>query len=203
MTFIPVPHSAQLCFDFITAGQNWQFCLVVKKNSGDPSVSDLGDLAQAGADWHGSDLRDLLSTVTNLKQTRATDLTVQGGPEVIHTVGNNGTIATASAPLNAALVVSARTDLRGRSYRGRAYVSGFPASFLNNAVDMTSTYSDAFATAFGALADAIQALGFAWVIASKQHNGAVVNPAATNPVTTLIVDPHLDSQRRRLYGRGT
>lgn len=203
MAFIPIPQSVQLCFDFVTAGQNWQVCIVAKKLSGSPSGADLAALALAGYNWWSADGRDLLSNEVTLRQARATDMTSQGAPVAIEVSGDAGTVAQPSLPLGSALVTSLRTALRGRSYRGRQYWSGIPITAQDDPTNVTSTFATALGTAIGQLLSDIAALGFDAVIASKQHNGAVTNPAATNEITDVIVDTKLDSQRRRLEGRGT
>lgn len=203
MAFIPVPNGVQLCFDFASSGQNWQFCLMLRKSSGAPTTTDLEDVVLAAATWWGSSLKPDLTTATTLRQIRATDMTVQGGPQHIDTINQAGTSASDEIGLNSPLVVSLRTQKRGRSYRGRVYISGMNIDGISNAVDVASGTASAFATIFAGLATALDALGFDVVVASRQHNGVPTNPAEVNEVTAYIVDTHLDSQRRRLSGRGT
>lgn len=203
MAFIPIPNSVQLCFDFVTAGQNWQFCIVVKKNSGAPTTGDLSTLTNEGIDWYTDLFKTRLSNAVQMRQTRATDMTAQGAPQFIQANIENGTVAQPPLPLGTPIVVSSRTENRGRSYRGRSYVSGLPETVQADATDITSGAAANILSDFGDLLDRLATLGFTWVVASKQHNGSVVSPAATTPVTAFVVDTHLDSQRRRLFGRGT
>lgn len=201
--FIPMPSGIHLCFDFTTAGQNWQFCLSARKTSGGAITSgDLTAAAQAGVDWWNNTFKAGIRPGTTLRQVRAVDETSQGAPVGIITVGNAGTSAGGDVPLNAALVVSQRTAKRGRSYRGRAYISGL-ADNLASEVDFTSTVANLLATWFGTLKTNLVAAGFTMVVATKHHNGVIVTPAELNDVTAFVVDTHVDSQRRRLFGRGT
>ncbi|HET8671483.1 MAG TPA: hypothetical protein VFM05_12895 [Candidatus Saccharimonadales bacterium] len=203
MAFIPVPQGVQLCFDFVNdTSQNFQFCLTLKKTTGTPSITDLQNVAGAAATWWSGTLRALLDDSVTLKQTRATDLTVQGGPQHIQTVGTAGSSAGGSMPGHTALVVSQRTAKRGRSFRGRAFVGGFNSSHLADTSRATSVYAGNLVTAFAGLDTALVAVGFEVVVATKQINGVAVNPAQTNRVITYIVDTAWDSQRRRLFGRG-
>lgn len=203
MAFIPWPNGIQLCFDFTTAGQNWQFCLALRKSSGAPTDSDLLAVASEGTSWWQSTLGNNIENDTTLRQCRATDMTVEGGPQNIQTSGVAGAISGTFMPLNAASVVSLRTAKRGRSYRGRAYVSGSPASALISDVDISSTQAANLASAFTTLQSALDALGFDMVVASKRHNNVTTNPAELNEVIAILCDQHLDSQRRRLSGRGS
>lgn len=203
MAFIPVPNGASLCFQFTTAGQNWQFCITVRKTAGAPSVSDLATLAAAGVSWWNATLKSLIYTATTLNQVVATDLTTQGGPQDIDVVGTPGTATGGIIPVGTPIVVSFRTALRGRSYRGRAYVTGTSSSNLVDSANVSSTITSGLGAAFATLGGTLSTAGMPHVVASKQHNGAVTNPAATNAVITYVVDGKLDSQRRRLAGRGT
>lgn len=203
MAFIPVPNGVQLCFDFTSSGQNWQFCLMLRKSAGAPTTTDLSDIADAAESWWTNHLKPDLTSATVCRQIRATDMTAQGAPQHINTVNDAGASASDEIGLNSALVVSGRTEKRGRSYRGRAYISGMNIDGMTNAVDVASGTASAFASIFGTLQTELDAIGFDTVIASRQHNGVVTNPAETNEVTAWIVDTHLDSQRRRLAGRGT
>lgn len=203
MAFIPIPNSATLCFDFTSAGQNWQFCLVVRKSAGSISTTDLDILTAAGHVWWTSDLRAEITTTTTLRQVRATDQSVQGGAQDIETINEAGTGGAGITPLNAPIVVSLRTQKRGRSYRGRIYLSGIPQDALASPVDYTTTRAASVNAAFVALQADLDAAGFDLVVASKQHNGVVTNPAETNEVIAILTDVHVDSQRRRLFGRGT
>jgi len=202
MAFIPVPNGVQLCFDFTTAGQNWQFCLHLRKSTGAPTPTDLQNVADAAASWWTTDFKPNLSSTTTLRQTRATDVSVQGGTVAVNGINTAGTDGAVPVPINAALCVSQRTAKRGRSYRGRAYVSGFDTSVIGNPTDSVIADATALSTDFATLQATLDAISFDVVVATKQHNGAVVNPAETNEVIAFITDQHFDSQRRRLFGRG-
>lgn len=203
MSFIPVPNGISLCFHFETAGQGWQFCLTLKKSAGAPTPTDLATVVANGGTWWDDELKQYIHSSTTLAEIVATDLTTQGGPQSIAVVNEAGTGGDDATPLGTALVVSTRTQKRGRSYRGRAYVGGLPSSTQISAVDVSALGASGYATTFAALGTQLDAIGFDVVVASKMHNGVVTNPAETNEVIAYVVDQHYDSQRRRLAGRGT
>jgi len=192
----------QLCFDFASSSQLWQFCLALRKSAGAPTTTDLAAITSAAHTWWTSVLKADLTTATTLRQIRATDLTSQGAPQDIETINETGTSTSAEIGLNSALVVSERTEKRGRSYRGRVYLSGLNVDALVSAVDVAGGTASAYAAAFAGLQGSLDTLGFDTVVASKQHNGVETNPAEVNEVVAWIVDTHVDSQRRRLAGRG-
>lgn len=106
-------------------------------------------------------------------------------------------------PLNVARVVSLRTAKRGRSYRGRVYLSGTPDTVIETMNTIDATHAANLVSGFNALATLLDGHGFDVVVASKQHNGVETNPAEVNEVIAFAVDVLVDSQRRRLTGRGT
>jgi hypothetical protein len=203
MAFIPWPNGVQLCFDFTTGAQNWQFCLALRKSSGAPTPTDLSDLSATGEAWFTSHLDALMGTDVTLRQVRATDMTSQGAPQDIETSGLAGTAGNTSMTNNVARVVSHRTAKRGRSYRGRSYLSGVPKGLDTSATSFTTGHATDLVNAFTSLQSTLDTIGFDIVVASTQHNGAVTNPAELNEVIAFVVDTNFDSQRNRLAGRGT
>jgi hypothetical protein len=204
MPFIPIPNSATLCFDFTTQGQNWQFCVTVRKSAGSITPTDLDNIAGIGHSWWTNNLKAIGGNDNTLRQTRATDQQTQGGPQSIDTIGEVGTGGSNNAtPMNAAHVMSLRTEKRGRSYRGRIFTGGWPAVTFANQVDWTGAASTARVNAFVALQVALDVAGFDLVVPSKQHNGVITNPAETNEVIAITADSHIDSMYKRLFGRGT
>jgi hypothetical protein len=112
-------------------------------------------------------------------------------------------------PNNVALTVSFRTSVRGRSFRGRNYISGLPEDAVTaNTVDnttiaaVTAGYEELMAVASGNSAK--------WCVVSR-YSGVDgdgdpiprVAGIATDIASVLVVDATVDSMRRRLPGRGS
>ena len=203
LSFIPMPNGISLCFDFTTAGQNWQFCLNLRKSAGAPTDSDLANVCSTADGWWDGTFNDLVTDSTTLRQIRATDMTAQGAPQHVLSVIDAGTDTNVPLPLGTAYVVSLRTAKRGRSYRGRIYVGGQSGATQTDEVTMTSSRASELAAAFLGLATSLDSGGFDVVVPSRMHNGVITNPAELNEVTAYVVDQKMDSQRRRLAGRGT
>ena len=203
MTFIPVPNGIQLCFLFTTDSQNWQFCLMLQKSAGAPTSTDLAQATADGSAWWTSHLKALLAPGTTLNEIIATNMTAQGAPQDRALIGEVGTQIGNELPLNACAVVSHRTEKRGRSYRGRSYLSGITSNQINSVTTLNGTATAAFANGFAALRTLLDGHGLDQVVASRQHNGVPTSPADTNEVIVNVVDSLIDSQRRRLAGRGT
>lgn len=204
MPFIPIPRGISICFPVEIASQKLEFCVTVQKASGVVVPSTDFDNIEAAieAAW-ATTLKPQMSIDATMTGPIITDQSVEGGAQQIYPFVQAGTVSSPALPNNAALVISHRTAKRGRSYRGRSYFTGIPTNKQLTPVSVTSTYASALVSAFITLMDAIGAVGFPQIVASKQHNGAVTSPAATNLVTANIVDTNFDSQRRRLFGRGS
>jgi len=105
-------------------------------------------------------------------------------------------------PGNAAITVSFRTPNRGRSFRWRNYVAGLPESQVTG-----NTVSLAVTTALQAAYTQLLSLPlddpWEWVVVSRVADGAPrVTGVATAITSATVVDQFVDSQRRRLTGRG-
>jgi len=113
-----------------------------------------------------------------------------------------GGVTGDSMPGNCALCLSLRTEFVGRSRRGRFYTIGMAESHQSGGV-VTSTYQTAWIAALEALRTAAAVEGWALSVASFFTGGAPRTTGLVTPVTSVItVDAIVDSQRRRLQGRG-
>jgi hypothetical protein len=116
-------------------------------------------------------------------------------------VGSN---AGAALPNNVTACVSLRSNFAGRSARGRLYWQALTETqVVGNTID-TSVAGDIVA-AVQAIDVAMTGLGYELSIVSYINNGA---PRVGGPVyffvsDILMTDFTVDSQRRRLPGRGT
>lgn len=114
---------------------------------------------------------------------------------LVITPAQAGGAVSESSPGNVALCVSLRTGMAGRRNRGRKYFSGIPeAAVSNNAINQ-----DLCDEVVAAIID---------LIGTMSTNGTpllVVSLVALTGValtTALCTDNFVDSQRRRLTGRG-
>lgn len=116
--------------------------------------------------------------------------------------GSSGSGGVQPLPNNVSLCYSLRGGLTGRSHRGRFYTLGMDKSQTAGNTAATA-YQGAMLTALTALNDALATEGWNWVIMSRRHNNADRETGLTTYVTSIsLVDATLDSQRRRLPGRG-
>lgn len=166
--------------------------------------TQLDNLAEGGVTVWAETLDDQLSEDLYITSGKATDLTTQdaGVSQYFPPTTVRGQVNNPSVANNAALVVSHHTALRGRSYRGRTYLAGIPTGQLANSATVTTEYQGYTLAAWTNYIDGLEALGGNFVIASRQLNGVRRTTGVATPVTGYSIDLRLDSQRRRLEGRG-
>jgi hypothetical protein len=172
----------------------------------------LNELASEVFDWWVSSYATIVSDQVTLSEVVCTDMSSDSGPVgSVSGVGSTGEQLGGGLPGNCSVAVSFRSTTRGRSARGRNYVVGIPIEQMVTMSEVESAYATQVVTAYVDFKTAITAADWTWVIASRFSG---VDPDTGNPIpreegvtfpvaTILLVDRTIDSQRRRLPGRGT
>lgn len=150
-------------------------------------------------------MKPIQSNSVVFREVYVTDLTTAVSPTVADTSSAGivgGTSTSSGMPGNVTICTSFRTAGRGRSARGRNYFIGLVESVVTgNAA--TTTLTTALVEAYEALLLSPEP-GFTWVVLSRFAEGAPRVTALAQTVTSVVlVDSNVDSQRRRLEGRGT
>jgi len=202
MAFIPVPGCLQAELRYTLFGQRIENVLYFEASRPDqPAMAALALALQA---WWVDEIAPFVSVQLVLNEIYITDLTTDSGQTYSGIIagGSGGEISDNALPGNVALCVSFRTANRGRSYRGRNYVPGLAeTSVAGNTVEPTVV--NGLQSGYGALISAAAGAGYPWVVASR-YSGGDPRPAGilTRVTGARVVDPYVDSQRRRLTGRG-
>lgn len=116
--------------------------------------------------------------------------------------GVPGTQILPSMPNNVSCALSLRTNSRGRSYRGRIYPPGMAEASADANVVGAGWRAAWLAFVSNVMSEALDA-GFALAVLSKRANGVERPTGVLTAVTTILfTDDVIDSQRRRLPGRG-
>lgn len=192
-------------------GQKVENTLFVQNNVAWEAV-DLEELCNQVIIWWTENYGPQVSDLVSLREVVATDLTAETGAQIA--VDGGGVIGGqigGALPGSCSLAVSFRTALRGRSFRGRNYVVGVPIEQMADTAAVQSTWAAAWIAAYEEFQTTISTGGWEWVIASRFEG---VDPDTGKPipreagvmtpvVTITVVDFVIDSQRRRLPGRGT
>lgn len=203
MAFIPVPDAIQVEIRGLYFNQRVENTIWMLTGNGD-QASGVVDACSLVFDWWVESVMPTLSVDYSLREVYASDQSNQFGPTNTQTPVTvlQGGINSAGAPGGTSLAVSFRTAGRGRSFRGRNFICGIPkTSIVGNVV--VSAYRSAVQSAYSALIGQGAAVDLTWVVASKYANKQPRTVGITTTVQSVVVtDPNVDSQRRRLDGRG-
>jgi hypothetical protein len=170
-----------------------------------PGDQDLLDLATGVGTYWQTNMLPIMSNQVSMFLVEAVHLTPP--PAFTGTWAPSGTItggdSNAALPNNVTLSVSFRTGLTGRSYRGRNYWLGLTEPEVTNNVVSPSRTAAITAAYAGMMGNDAVVGGWHWGVYSRRHLNADRETGLFTAVTSIvIVDAQVDSQRRRLPGRG-
>jgi hypothetical protein len=203
MPFISAANVCQAELIYTWAGQTVETVLHYEAEDA-VSPSRMNEAAAALKTWYNTSLKPLHSNTISLVQIKMTDLNTDIAPVVNYTTGLpiTGFVTGDCLPNNCALVLTKRTVLRGRSYRGRIYHGAIPeASCAGNTVT-GSIVTSLLAAYTLILSLALTDDTWHMCIVSRQHNNVPLTEAVVTRLIGLDSDGMIDSQRRRLPGRG-
>lgn len=170
-----------------------------------PTDGDFEALGEALLVWYEDTLAPTLTTAIALHEVFITDLSSSTGPVFSLTPAEGairGVRSVTSLPSGNALCVSFRTNGRGRSARGRNYVAGLGISDTNESIFLPSP-AENVRSAYSALLSTGVVGTAVWSVVSTIHAKAPREAALVQPITgAVLTDLAIDSQRRRLPGRG-
>lgn len=201
--FVPAPQCVKAALGFTWASQNVQTILHFL-HATPPSVADMLALGTYLGTTYWNTFLSSCSTNIALQQVVVTDLTTNISPSAIYTPAAPvpGTGASSSVSLNDAWVFSKRTALRGRNYRGRLYMPGITSGVQTGAG--TGDLTTLAGIASSMVSRLITSMLANWTFGVLSNwLGNIIRPSGVfTPVTAISVNNVLDSQRRRLIGRG-
>jgi hypothetical protein len=173
-----------------------------------PAAADMQELATALAAWWTSGVAPYVSGELGLTRVDIRGLEASASASYSHPIlpVSTGTINDHALPGNCALCVSFRTALSGRSFRGRNYVPGITEGNTSGST-IAAANANGIALAYNNLQTYLNTnifgLAWTWVVVSTRSGNADRASGVTTPVTSaILVDYVVDSQRRRLPGRG-
>jgi len=171
------------------------------------SLSDLQAIRAIVNTWDSGNWKNRRAAGVSLARIRTKALDTNTSPVEDFNLPTirPGTQSNPTCPLNVTFCIKLGTGLTGRSYRGRLYAPGISISSCVNVNTLDATEASALIASLGALNTALQAGSPAShiVVLSYRNNFAWRTTAVPTAVTTFsYADLALDSQRRRLNGRG-
>lgn len=204
MAFIPVPNTVAVEIRMGLDGQRVENTLAFEY-AVTPTEADANTLGDALIDWWDNQYSANLCSSLGLVEVVLTDLTADDSFSVtrVPTTPVTGKQNLEPVPNSVAICISLRSSGRGRSSRGRNYIPAIPhdSVALNRVTGSVLTQLTSAYNTLGTLADDA---GATWVVISRSHNKIPRTTGVTFPITTVVfTDNVVDSQRRRLPGRGT
>ena len=203
MVTVPVDSVAEVELIISLYGQRCENTLYFRQ-SGAWTAENMDLLAASMVAWYTANIAPLQNNNTSLVLVRVTDLSADGqGIEYAEGLPVNGTYAVGDGmPNNVTAAIKFSTALRGRSYRGRNYVVGLTSAQIS-ANTLLSTTAVAYQAAYSLLMSLESGtLDPDWVVVSRYHDKAVRTAGVATTITHVSMNLDLDSQRRRLNGRG-
>jgi len=203
MPFIPVPDCVQVELVYLFDTQRVQNVLHYNPNGAyDPD--EMIELGEALVSWFDTEMQPNLANTISLISVKVTDLATATAPAVEVTSGLplTGTLSSPALPNNVSCVITKRTVFRGRSFRGRIYMAGITeADVTANTIAgaRLTTWLNAWTAAMSFMTTGVE-----WTmgVVSRYTDGAPRAEGIFTPVLGFTSDGVVDSQRRRLPGRG-
>lgn len=200
---IVVPnYGAKLIHSISGDGQLMANVIWLKRQAGEWTHSLSDAIASMWEMWVDNDWRGVTGP-----QVYSTGIEIQPGgglfpKKYVWEYAYPGNGGTATMPFNVTVCLSLRTQLSGRGGRGRLYQCGIPnLAVTGNRV--TTTYATALVNAYVTLQASLLALGVQWCVGSLVSGGVPRESVLLTPISAFRADNVIDTQRRRLPGRGT
>lgn len=202
--FVPAENVMQVEFRFTQYGQQAENVLYVRREDEDALTPfDYEAVASALYGNWLTNAKPLHASNVVLREIFITDLTTQTSPTYLLSLNDAGTGLPGMAS-SITLTTTFVSAGRGRSSRGRNYWIGIPqASVTGNTID--AIYAGAVLSYYNSVYNELgeAGVGFRHVLVSRRADNAWRPTALVIPVTGYRqVDNNVDSQRRRLTGRG-
>lgn len=181
-----------------TTEQSWSNSLWFSK--ADFEADDLQDLADMVKVTLVDHLVDLFRIGVSLSEVKAIDMrTVDGVVRYGAGGGGTGDVDSELMPVSVAMVLTLRTDKRGRAHRGRLYLSGWTEADMVDGAFIAGRLASV-ENAFTELQTDVAAIGWTWGVHSSRLDGVARNPQVITPITSFDVRSQLPgSQRGRVH----
>jgi hypothetical protein len=170
----------------------------------DPTPEAGETLAALVKDWWTNNMIDLVAPELILTKVKWSIMEAEDDPagEDAGGLPVSGTGASPQLPNNVTCVVRWATGLRGRSHRGRTYHLGLMESQVQGNTLLPSVVSDLTIEYLKLKEFQVIGAPATLAVASRIADGVERTQGVITPVTSVFIDAIVDSQRRRLPGRG-
>lgn len=202
MAFIPMPECAMFEVFLTANGQSMENVYHLQWDAPFDEAALLDAIGTIQA-WLSLSWAPIVGAGISCVGIKGTALDDDSAVTATATLGEpiTGELAEQLIPMSSNAVISWRTGLRGRSYRGRTYHVGITEP-QQEAGELTTTALASITTCYQAFRTAIGATPYSHVIVSRYHNKVARTTGVANLVSGMVVRGALRSQRRRNVGIG-
>jgi hypothetical protein len=200
----PVPNTVQVDVLFLLFGQRVENVYHVRWDGGVDAAA-LADTRDAFATWVAEEWMPPLSLNCQFIGLEVKNLSIEDGTMLAYTPPTTvtGSVDYMAEPGNVSFSISLRTGQSGRSYRGRKFVAGMPGN-ARTGNQVNSGFATAMVAALEELRNLLISINAVLVVVSRiQDTIELLVPITSEVLSVTIADYDIDSQRRRLTGRGT
>jgi hypothetical protein len=197
MAFQPCPNVLKHEVYFTVSGVHG--VSVLHTNFATPaSLTDVQDAATALRAAYVSSVLPHKTTGFTLNEVVTTDLSVEGGAQGVALGSDNAPSGSEIAPPFMGMVVQLLTDVRGRSYRGRVFDTGYYIGRFNADGTVVAAEKGVVAGNWQAMNDTLAtAVSGPLVVLSRFHARAARPTGLYTPVVRFAVSNDAGIQRRR------
>lgn len=168
------------------------------------SLAGLEQLCIDVRTWWDDNMSPITTNQVTLRGVKATSLESDTAPAFELPASLVGGLSQPAEPNSVTLAIKFLTGGRGRSSRGRNYIVGLHVDAVSNN-EVNPVHAAQYIDAYNLLREpTVITNGAVHVVVSRFEDGAPRSPGIAQPVTGVsFTDFIVDSQRRRLPGRGT
>lgn len=199
MAFIPAPNAARVAITMMSGTYNTVNTLWFTKPGGYDATA-LNDLLGEVLSFWGTEIMPVLCTATSLTEGYALDASDIDGPSVgaIVSPAVTGGEADTAASLASAMTITFRSAARGRSGRGRNYISGWGEDAMTQA-NFGNDERLFMNVAWTELETYLSGTGSTHVVMSFNSGGSPRAAGVAFPVLTYRANAPIYSQRLRTH----
>jgi len=204
MPFQPAPDIVGVNVRGTYLGEQVENCLYFQTPA-TPTAAVVQEITEQVNGWWVTEILPQLAPEWVMNVTYGRSLNSEAAPEFLDDT-NQGDVSAQTSPGlpgNVCFTIKFLTGLTGRSYRGRNYISGLCENACTGN-EILSFNAEALKDGYDALLVIQESFDWVWVVLSRQQDNVILPNAIGAPITSVsYTDLFLDSQRRRLAGRGT
>lgn len=202
--FIPVPGVFKVTLVYSLFAQKMMNVFNVRSGGG-VLTADADRIEAVFANWWTTSMRTQVTTSLSLVTIVLDALNAEASLHKEYTSGWTAPGLMGGTPFPGGTTTSVKlaTGIRGRSYRGRIYWPGLTINQVTNGL-VTTTARDAIAVSANLLRTSLAAdvASDKLVVVSYCQDGSWLTEGVATEITSASAHLLVDSQRRRLIGRG-